>query len=157
MNSASRDAEKPRKTSVRLPCACANLRRAARAVTQLYDGVLRPSGLRVTQFTLLQALHLAPGMSQKQLAELLDTDSTTLTRTLPPLVRKGWLRAEDGTDRREVRLSLTATGEREYQRVLPYWHNAQKRLERALGTENWNRLIDTAVYTSGALRVSSGS
>ncbi len=74
---------------VRLPCACANLRRAARVVTQFYDAALGPSGLPVTQFTLLQALRLAPGISQKQLAELLGIDSSTLTRTLVPLRRNG--------------------------------------------------------------------
>jgi DNA-binding MarR family transcriptional regulator len=93
-----------------LPCACANLRRADRAVSQFYDAALRPSGLRITQFTLLQALTLAPKISQRQLSELLDIDSTTLTRTLAPLRRKGWLRSATGTDRRELRLSLTAAG-----------------------------------------------
>jgi hypothetical protein len=44
-----------------LPCACANLRRVVRMVTQLYDDALRPTGLRAIQFTLLQALNLAPG------------------------------------------------------------------------------------------------
>src|SRR5580704_4408110 len=93
----------PRNTVVRLPCACANLRRADRVVTQFYDAVLRPSGLRVTQFTLLQALHHAPEISQKQLAELLAIDSTTLTRTLAHLRRKGWIRSGPGEDRREIR------------------------------------------------------
>ena len=31
------------------PCVCSTLRMVTRAVTQLYDDVLRPSGLRVTQ------------------------------------------------------------------------------------------------------------
>src|SRR5277367_2907114 len=116
-----------------LPCACANLRRADRVVSQLYDDALRPSGLRITQFTLLQALSLAPKISQKQLGELLEIDSTTLTRTLAPLRRKGWLRSMAGADRRELRLSLTPAGKREYQRVLPYWRTAQRDLQTALG------------------------
>src|SRR5689334_4082927 len=40
-------------------CACSNVRKAARAVTQLYDDVLQPIGLRSTQFTLLIAVALA--------------------------------------------------------------------------------------------------
>jgi DNA-binding MarR family transcriptional regulator len=131
-----------------LPCACANLRRADRLVSQFYDDALRPSGLRITQFTLLQALTLAPDISQKQLAILLAIDSTTLTRTLAPLRRKGWLRSVSAADRRELRLSLTPAGRREYKRALPYWQTAQKNLQRALGTENWNRLIETAVGTA---------
>ena len=40
---------------VAVGCSCGNLRRASRAVTQLYDGVLQASGLKATQFTLLVA------------------------------------------------------------------------------------------------------
>ncbi len=134
---------------VRLPCACANLRRASRVVTQYYDAFLRPSGLRVTQFTLLQALVHAPEISQKQLSELLAIDSTTLTRTLAPLRRKGWLRSRSAEDRRESRLALTAAGMREYKRALPHWQKAQKGLEQALGKELWNHLEEAAVRTAG--------
>ena len=141
---------------VQLPCACANLRRADRLVSQFYDAALRPSGLRITQFTLLQALTLAPGVSQKQLGELLQIDSTTLTRTLAPLRKKGWLRSAAGTDRRELRLSLTAAGEREYERALPDWRKAQAGLRKALGKEDWDHLIDTAVRTAGAMLETAG-
>jgi DNA-binding MarR family transcriptional regulator len=136
------------KAVVRLPCACANLRRAGRVVTNYYDAMLRPSGLHVSQFTLLQALNIAPEITQKQLAKLLEIDSTTLTRTLAPLREKGWLQSVAGADRRELRLSLTAAGKREYKRALPYWQSAQKGLEQALGKEAWNRLIDVAVRTA---------
>jgi DNA-binding MarR family transcriptional regulator len=139
----------PRMEAVRLPCACANLRRAARVVTQLYDSVLRPSGLRVTQFTLLQALNYAPGISQNRLAELLGIDSTTLTRTLAFLDRSGWLRSKTGTDRRKVQHFLSPAGQREYRRALPGWRLAQRRLRRALGEANWNRALKAAVLTAG--------
>jgi DNA-binding MarR family transcriptional regulator len=125
-------------------------------VTQFYDAALRPRGLRLTQFTLLQALTLAPGISQKQLAELLEIDSTTLTRTLALLRRKGWLHSEAGTDRRALRLSLTPEGKREYKRVLPYWQAAQKDLQQALGKKNWNRLIDATVRTAGVMGSATG-
>ena len=140
-----------RRPVVPLPCACANLRRAERVVTQLYDAVLRPSGMRATQFTLLQALHYAPAISQRQLAELLEIDSTTLTRTLAPHLRKGWVRSEAGADRRELRLSLTPAGQQKYKRVLPYWQKAQKMLRQALGSENWTRLVDASVRTAAAM------
>jgi DNA-binding MarR family transcriptional regulator len=139
-----------KETVVALPCLCANLRRAARAVTQFYDDVLRPSGLRATQFTLLQALNRAPGISQKGLAQLLEFDSTTLTRTLAFLRRRGWLRSEAGTDRRELRLSLTAAGQREYERAVPYWQSAQKRLRQEFGEGNWNQVMNAAMHVTEA-------
>lgn len=132
-----------------LPCACANLRKAARMTTQFYDDILRPCHMRATQFTLLQALHRAAGISQKKLAELLGIDSTTLTRSLALLRRKGYLRSLEGSDRREIRLFLTAAGQREYRRVLPYWQSAQRRLRQAVGEENWNHVMNAAVRVAG--------
>lgn len=136
---------------VRLPCACATLRRTARLVTQLYEEALRPTGVGGPQFTLLQALKLAPGVSQRQLGEILGIDSTTLTRTLALLRKRGWLRAESGTDRRALRLGLTKAGEKEYARVLPYWQSAQKRLKQALGDSNWNRMMDAVEHTAAVI------
>jgi len=138
-----------RAQAIRLPCGCANLRRAARVISRIYDAALRPSGLGIAQFTLLQALNTAPGLSQKQLASLLEIDSTTLTRTLAPLRRARWLRSTAGDDRRELHLALTAAGKRAYMRALPYWERAQAEFVQALGSESWNRLMELSVQTAG--------
>ena len=148
MNTGSRPPGTPDLRAIRLPCACASLRKAARLASQFYDAVLRPSGMRLSQFTLLQALNRAPGISQKELAELLGTDSTTLTRTLALPRRNQWIRSERGADRRELRLFVTAAGRREYKRVLPYWRLAQRRLRHALGEENWSEVMNAAVRTA---------
>lgn len=137
---------------VRLPCVCANLRRTTRLVTQVYEHALRPAGIGAPQFTLLQALKLAPGISQKRLADLLGTDSTTLTRTLALLRKRGWLSAQSGTDRRTLRLGLTKAGEKEYERALPYWQSAQRRLKQALSDNGWNTLVDAVVQTAEAIQ-----
>lgn len=137
---------------ISLPCACANLRRAARIVTQLYDQELRPAGMRVTQFTLLQALVMTKGISQGKLGDILGLDSTTLTRTLMLLRNKGWIRAKRGEDRRRIWLTLTAEGKREYLRVKPYWLSAQKRLRKALGEVQWGRITEAAIRTAALAR-----
>ena len=72
-----------------LPCLCANLRRASRALTQIYEDALRPVGLRASQFTILQMLSIAGEVTQGQMAHLLAMDSTTLTRTLAIMLREG--------------------------------------------------------------------
>ncbi|MGH9396090.1 MAG: MarR family winged helix-turn-helix transcriptional regulator [Terriglobia bacterium] len=120
-----------------LPCACANLRRAARAVTQLYDQELRGAGLHATQFTLLQVLAGAGRITQGNLGDLLAMDSTTLTRTLRLLVGKGWVRSLPGEDRRERHLLLTPAGRRELDQARPHWERAQQRLRKALGNSKW--------------------
>ena len=70
-------------------CACRNVRRAARAVTGLYDRILAPTGLRATQVTLLVALEKAGPIPFTRLAGVLGMDRTTLTRNLEPLRRAG--------------------------------------------------------------------
>lgn len=136
---------------VRLPCACANLRRTTRLVTQLYENALRPARITAPQFTLLQTLKLASGISQRQLAEFLSIDSTTLTRTLALLRKRGWLDSHRGGDRRALSLGLSKAGEKEYERALPYWQSAQKLLRQALGAPNWNKLFDALMHTAKAI------
>jgi DNA-binding MarR family transcriptional regulator len=127
---------------VSLPCACASLRRAARIVSQRYDRKMRVSGLKGTQFTLLQALMIAGDISQGELGDILGLDSTTLTRTLALLRKKGWIQAKPGEDRRQVRLTLSAEGKSRYHGVLPYWQSAQKELRKALGEAGWKQIME---------------
>src|ERR1700732_3187605 len=84
-----------------LPCMCASVRRASRALTHLYDAALRPVGLRATQFTILQVLSRAGEVSQGRLGQILAMDSTTLTRTLRIMVRQKWIAERRGDDRRD--------------------------------------------------------
>lgn len=95
--------------------------------------------MRSTQFTLLQALHIAGTLTQGDLGSLLSLDTTTLTRSLQPLVDTGWVKSERGEDRRERHLRLTASGERKYQDALPAWRRAQNQLKRVIG-QDWDRL-----------------
>ena len=111
-----------------------------------------PAGITGPQFTLLQVLKLAPGISQKQMAEILGMDSTTLTRTLALVRKRGWLSSQPASDRRALRLGLTKAGEREFERVLPYWQSAQKRFKHALGERKWQGLIATVVDAAEALQ-----
>jgi DNA-binding MarR family transcriptional regulator len=124
-----------------LPCMCASLRRAARALTQVYDEALRPSGLRGTQFTVLQVLELAGDVSQGELGQMLAMDSTTLTRTLEIMRRRGWIAKHTGNDRRERRLTLSTSGRAQLWRATPAWEKTQMRLRRKLGNEQWPELL----------------
>jgi DNA-binding MarR family transcriptional regulator len=122
-------------------CVCFNVRKAARAVTQLYDEMLRPSGLRVTQFSLLMAARGLDSATLKRLARAVGTDRTTLTRNLRPLEKQGLLRVEPGADRRERKVTLTARGERTMAEALPLWEAAQARVTNSFGQERLRRLF----------------
>lgn len=119
----------------------ASFRRASRALTQHYDMALRPSGLRATQFTVLQALTFTGEVSQKKLGKILAMDSTTLTRALEILGRHGWIAKMQGDDRREWRLQLTKAGELQFKRALPIWQKVQSQLRLLFGTDRWETLL----------------
>ena len=91
-------------------CACSNLRKAARSITQLYEEALRPLGIRATQFPILMATHGLRAVSVTDLADNLVIDRTTLTRNLAALERQGLVRIAPGEDRRTRLAELTAAG-----------------------------------------------
>jgi DNA-binding MarR family transcriptional regulator len=122
-------------------CACANLRKAARAVTQLFDEALAPSGLRVTQFTLLVTSHLSGESTINELAERMAMDRTTLSRNLKPLVRSGLLEMRPGEDGRTRLVRLTPAGEQALEEAYPLWQQAQLETVSALGEERHESLL----------------
>jgi DNA-binding MarR family transcriptional regulator len=132
-----------------LPCGCANLRRAARAVSQLYDEELRRAGLTIAQFTLLQVLYRVGKITQGGLGQILVLNSTTLTRTLQPLEKRGWIRRRPGKDRREREVALTAAGRSRFQRAVPDWNRAQERLLARVGRRRWNGLMRQLSHVAG--------
>jgi DNA-binding MarR family transcriptional regulator len=122
-------------------CSCANLRKAARATTQLYDTFLRPSGLRVTQFTLLSVIAGRGPIGITALAEEAVMDRTTLTRNLDLLERNGLIRIHPGADARVREVTLTPAAHDKLAAAYPYWLEAQAQVNKALGPGRVTRLL----------------
>ena len=119
------------------PCVCSTLRMVTRVVTQLYDDCLRPSGLRVTQFSILAAVARLGEASLRQLENELAIDQTTLTRSLTLLERNGVLERASHPDGRIKAMRLTSKGRRALEVAWPLWAQAQGKVLRELGTKAW--------------------
>lgn len=135
-------------------CACLNLRQAARAVTQLYDDMLRPTGLRATQFSLLTVIRLTGGASIGTLADTAVMDRTTLTRNLKLLEEKKLVRSEGSDDARVRLVTLTPAGEAKLAAAQPYWEEAQRRMTKSVGRSELDRLLEglAAAIAAGQAR-----
>lgn len=133
-------------------CTCANLRKAARVVTQAYDAALHVVGLKATQFTLLAALDRLGGAPLTQLADVLVVDRTTLTRNLKPLVRRGLIRIEHEADQRIRNVSLTKSGRRVFEEAQPQWEQVQSRIVEDLGQERWSEFLGDLAATVAVVR-----
>src|SRR5216110_3036448 len=124
--------------SVRLsPCVCSTLLMVSRAVTQLYDDILRPSGLRVTQFSILATIARLGDANLRQLEHTLAIDQTTLTRSLNLLERNGAIDRVPHPDGRIKAMALTSKGRKALEAARPLWARAQDRVLRELGTTAW--------------------
>jgi DNA-binding MarR family transcriptional regulator len=122
-------------------CAGFNLRRASRAVSQHFDHALAPTGLRMTQFTLLGALALGGSVTINDLARVLVIDRTTLTRNLRLLRAAGRVAATTNGTGREQRISLTEDGRAVLARAIPLWRAAQDTLVDHFDETRWPGLV----------------
>ncbi len=125
-----------------LECACLNLRAATRRVTRRYDETLAPSGLSISQFSMMSFISAKPSWGVGELAERLDLDMSTATRNLRPLVVGGYVTMRAGSldaRRREVR--MTAKGSRALEKALELWRQAQSETLRGLGERRTRELL----------------
>jgi DNA-binding MarR family transcriptional regulator len=138
-------------------CACFSLRKASRAVTQLYDDALRPAGLRTTQFSLLALLRLAGTVPMTKLAEEAVMDRTTLARNLEVLQRDGLVRVQPGEDARVREVEITRAGRARLEEAFPRWQRAQRSLARSLGARRMDRMLaDLSTAVAAADRAQPG-
>jgi DNA-binding MarR family transcriptional regulator len=133
-----------------LPCACANIRRLSRLVTRLYDAELRDSELEVTQFGVLSALNRLGKATHGQLARGFGMDSTTMTRVVAVLERRGWVVRRAGTDRRQRIYQITREGRRQLDGARAGWRRAQDRLATILGAQALAALTDATTRMRAA-------
>jgi DNA-binding MarR family transcriptional regulator len=128
---------------VRKMCACNQLRRATRGVTQLYEAAMTASGLKVTQLPILVGLGSEGDLSVTRLAGALSLDRTTLTRNLRVLEERGLIRTVEHEDDARVRMvSLTPEGSRVLAGALVRWEKVQIEVEARFGRSRLQALYD---------------
>jgi DNA-binding MarR family transcriptional regulator len=133
-----------------MPSAFAALRTAARAVTQFYDLVLAPTGLKATQFIILQAIRSAGEIAQCDFAREFGIAVPTLSRRFGGLRRKELIQIRRGERHGERIYSLTPKGETAFNMALPYWERAQRRLRTAMGEEDWCGILQLSARIRNA-------
>jgi DNA-binding MarR family transcriptional regulator len=117
-------------------CHATSLRKATRRISQLYDAVLAPCGLRCTQRSILIqiARHQAPALTE--LATILVIDRSALAQNLKPLEREGLIAVSvDPDDKRSRLVKLTQGGLDKLLESQALWEQAQQCFEKSLGPE----------------------
>ncbi len=124
-------------------CNCLAIRQAARHITQFYDQLFAPTGLRATQYAILSRLRRDGPMTINALAAALVMDRTTLGRNVLPLQRDGLVEIGAAVaDRRRRVLRLTDIGAARQIEASPRWAVAQARFDEVFGGDRAQALRD---------------
>jgi DNA-binding MarR family transcriptional regulator len=121
-------------------CVGGCVRKLNRMVTSIYDGALKSSGLKTSQFTILVAVANRDKARPAELVKLLQLDESTLSRNVERMRAKGWLRLEAEDDLRSHLIELTDKGRALLRKTLPAWARAQAEITRLLGAESVSAL-----------------
>ena len=111
------------------------LTRAAHAVTAQVESVLKPEGLTIDQWLVIEALATRKGLTMAALASHTTATGPTLTRVVDRLVTTATVYREvDPDDRRKVRVYLSPRGRATHKRVA----TKVREVERALLDQTGN-------------------
>src|SRR5436309_5502153 len=116
-------------------CIAVRLRLLNRVITNLYDDALRPLGLKVSQLNILIVAVKLGVARPAQVCEILQLDTSTLSRNVERMRAHGWLEGVPDEDARAQPFRLTAQGQRLIERAIPAWEEAQRQASGLLGDE----------------------
>src|SRR5262245_1278587 len=133
----------PIETIVR-ECIAVRVRLLNRVVTSLYDDALRPLGLKVSQLNILVAAAKLGRARPAVVCEILQLDTSTLSRNVERMRKNGWIETVADDDARMQPFRLTAKGRRLLDRAVPAWRQAQQKAIELLGEHGVAVLTKTA-------------
>lgn len=103
----------------------------ARLMRTVFERRVRALGLTRAQWLVIARVRRRPGLSQSEIADLLEIEKASAGRLIDRMQAKGWLeRRDDRNDRRVYRVHLTRKAERIHASI---WPLAEATVDEALG------------------------
>lgn len=133
-------------------CIAGRLRLLNRVVTNLYDDALRPFGVKLSQGNVLAVTAKLGIARPAEVCDILELDTSTLSRTVERMVANGWLEILPDDDGRSHPFRLTDEGKRLMEKAIPAWETAQAEAKKLLGADGL-RLLDDAIRRVKASQV----
>jgi len=124
-------------------CIAVRLRLLNRVVTKVYDGALRPLGLKASQLNVLIVTAKLGLARSAEVCEILQLDTSTLSRNVERMRARGWLEVVPGEDARAQPFRLTPQGKQLIEKAVPAWEKAQRQAKELLADEGI-ALLDSA-------------
>ncbi|MEO6548640.1 MAG: MarR family winged helix-turn-helix transcriptional regulator [Ferruginibacter sp.] len=118
------------------PASCINsrLRRLARMATHVYERELQQFELRSSQISILMMVGKTGTTNQKEVADFLFIEKSTLSRDLKKLTDRKLIGISKGADARHSQLGLTKKGHELLEELIPAWKKVHDKVEKTLGS-----------------------
>ena len=117
------------------------MKKTTRKISAYYDEVLKPSGLKATQFSVLIVVAMGDASSITGISRLVDVDRTTLQRSLEILQRDGFLNVQSESKGNVRNISITPKGKKKLESAIELWKKAQESITKELGSEKVKALL----------------
>ena len=117
-------------------------------------GSERPIGIRLSQGNVLAVTAKLGVARPAEVCDILELDTSTLSRTVDRMVENGWLEIVPDEDGRSQPFRLTDQGRRLMEKSVPAWEKAQAEATKLLG-EDGLRLLDAAIKRVKSARATS--
>jgi len=126
-------------------CYGVRVRALSRVVSRIYDEELRDLGIKMSQLNILVFATLRPGRRAADVGERLHIEKSTVSRNLARMESRGWITTSEG-------VRMTPSGTRLFERAVPAWRRAQKRVRDELGESAAESLLSAteSLWSSSA-------
>ena len=123
-------------------CAVVRIRVLDRAISAIYNKAFSPHGLRATQIHVIVAAAVFGPLEVKPLCNILNMDSSTMSRALSRIEKKGYLKSEPSGKGKNLLISITDEGLDLVRRVYPDWQKAQEQVRELFGSDALKAILN---------------
>ena len=116
-------------------CLGMRSRLIGRAISGIYDDVLRPLGVTSAQLSVLAVIALRGPISSGEVGRVLQIEKSTMSRNIDRLEKNGWVGVSTGETGRSRSLEISGSGRQLLTDAEPFWIEAQQQAEALLGAE----------------------
>ena len=122
-------------------CLCYQLGKTVKKVSKAYRDEIAAYNLTHGQFFVIVAIMEEEGLLPSELAEKTSQERATITGLLDRLVKDGWIvRKPDQTDRRSLRIYLTAYAKKNREGILNLFEKTNRKFLNLFTKEEWSRM-----------------
>ena len=139
-------------------CLYFNLNALTRKVNRIWEAEFRQTGLSPPHAYLMRLVLDEPGLSQKQLADALHLDPSTVTRFVDALAARQLVRRDtSSSDRRSATVFPTREGKRLQKKLEKIGEALFQTLRKRLGDKAFRQLVNSLRETRNVLDDTKGS